>query len=74
MDLGRNQSLTLNLRKIMSPIQLALAIILPPVSIFFDEGFSVTLIINTLLTLIAWIPGSIHAVWVLSKRAQQAST
>ncbi|KAI9129082.1 YqaE/Pmp3 family membrane protein [Acaryochloris sp. CCMEE 5410] len=58
----------------MSPLQLALAIILPPFSIFFDEGFSITLIINILLTLIAWIPGSIHAVWVLSKRAQQAST
>jgi hypothetical protein len=30
-------------------------------------GFSTTLAIDILLTVIGWIPGSIHAVWAISK-------
>jgi len=56
----------------MSLLNVVLAILLPPVSIFMNEGIGVTLFINILLTIVGWVPGSIHAVWVLSKRAEQA--
>ncbi len=56
----------------MSLFNVALAILLPPVSIFLNEGIGITLIINIALTLVGWIPGSIHAVWLLSKRAERA--
>lgn len=56
----------------MSPLNVVLAILLPPVGIFMNEGVGVTLIINILLTIVGWVPGSIHAVWVLSKRSEQA--
>lgn len=57
----------------MSPVKLVLAILLPPVSIFLNDGIGATLFINILLTIVGWIPGSIHAVWVLSKGGEQAS-
>ncbi|NJM68039.1 MAG: YqaE/Pmp3 family membrane protein [Acaryochloris sp. RU_4_1] len=56
----------------MSLLNIVLAILLPPVSIFMNEGFNATLFINILLTIVGWVPGSIHAVWVLSKRAERA--
>lgn len=57
----------------MSLLNVILAILLPPVSIFLNEGIGATLLISILLTLVGWIPGSIHAVWVLSKRGEGAS-
>ena len=54
----------------MSAIDLDLAILLPPVSIFLKDGMGMTLVTNILLTLLGWIPGSIHAVWVLSKKTE----
>ncbi|MGR3277380.1 YqaE/Pmp3 family membrane protein [Acaryochloris marina NIES-2412] len=56
----------------MSLLNVILAIVLPPVSIFLNEGIGATLLISILLTLVGWIPGSIHAVWVLSKRGERA--
>lgn len=45
----------------------ALGLLLPPVGIFLTYGLSSTLAISILLTLLGWIPGSIHAVWAISK-------
>lgn len=58
--------------KIMSLLNVVLAIVLPPASIFLNEGMGATLFINILLTLVGWVPGSIHAVWVLSKQGERA--
>ncbi len=51
-------------------IRFILAILLPPVSVFQNKGFSSALIINIILTLIGWIPGSIHAMWILTKQVE----
>lgn len=56
----------------MSLLNVALAILLPPVSVFLNEGIGITLVINIVLTIVGWIPGSIHAVWILSKRSERA--
>ncbi|MFP3939586.1 MAG: YqaE/Pmp3 family membrane protein [Thermoanaerobaculia bacterium] len=48
----------------MSLLQLVLAILFPPISVFLQTGFGVQLLINVLLTLIGWLPGVIHALWV----------
>ncbi|MBR8831568.1 MAG: hypothetical protein N5P05_003054 [Chroococcopsis gigantea SAG 12.99] len=49
-------------------LKYVLAFVLPPVSVFLTYGVGTTLIINILLTLVGWIPGSIHAVWAVAKR------
>ena len=56
----------------MNLIQIILGIFLPPVGIFLTYGISTTLFINIGLTLLGWVPGSIHAVWAISKHEEQA--
>lgn len=48
----------------MSLLQLILAILFPPLSVFLQVGFGVQLLINIVLTIIGWIPGVLHALWV----------
>jgi uncharacterized membrane protein YqaE (UPF0057 family) len=56
----------------MPPIvRILLAIVLPPVGIYLSYGFGTPLIINILLTLLGWIPGSIHALWAVTKQMEK---
>lgn len=55
----------------MSLVRIVLAVVLPPVAIAMSYGFSTTLLINILLTLLGWVPGSIHAVWAIAKQAEK---
>ncbi|MGG6293327.1 YqaE/Pmp3 family membrane protein [Leptolyngbya sp. AN02str] len=54
----------------MKILKYALAILVPPVGVFLSYGVSQALIINILLTLLGWLPGSIHAVWAIAKREE----
>ncbi|MBB4001804.1 MAG: YqaE/Pmp3 family membrane protein [Aurantimonas endophytica] len=51
----------------MDIIRIILAIILPPVGVFMQVGFSKHFFINIILTLFGYIPGIIHAIWVIAK-------
>lgn len=55
----------------MKILQIVLGILIPPVGIFLTYGLSSTLLINILLTFLGWIPGSIHAVWAITKHQEQ---
>ncbi|MFM7427854.1 MAG: YqaE/Pmp3 family membrane protein [Elainella sp.] len=55
----------------MKILRFLLAILLPPVGVFLTFGLSTTLVINVLLTLLGWLPGSIHAVWAIAKHEEQ---
>lgn len=57
----------------MSLVKILLAVFLPPVAIAISYGFSTTLLINILLTLLGWLPGSIHAVWAIAKQSEKAN-
>lgn len=48
-------------------LRYGLGIVLPPVGVFLTYGISSAFFINIAMTLLAWLPGSIHAVWVISK-------
>jgi uncharacterized membrane protein YqaE (UPF0057 family) len=52
-------------------MRLLLGLLLPPLGVFLTVGVGPTLFINILLTLLGWLPGSIHAVWVIAKHQQQ---
>jgi uncharacterized membrane protein YqaE (UPF0057 family) len=54
--------------------QLLLGIFVPPVGVFLTYGAGPTLIINILLALLGWLPGSIHAVWAISKHNKRMIT
>lgn len=44
-----------------------LAILLPPLGVFLKSGAGKDLLINIILCLFFYIPGVIHAVWVVTK-------
>ena len=48
-------------------ILIILSIFLPLVAVFLKKGIMPTFWINLLLTLIFFIPGVIHALWVVTK-------
>ena len=57
----------------MQLLRVVLAILIPPAAVFLTFGFSSTLLINVLLTLLGWLPGSIHAVWAIVKHEEKES-
>jgi uncharacterized membrane protein YqaE (UPF0057 family) len=59
----------LNREDEMDIIRLLCAIFLPPLGVFLQVGLGIDFWINVLLTLLGYVPGIIHAVWViLSKK------
>lgn len=49
------------------PIKIIFAIILPPLGVFLEVGFKGHFWLNILLTLLGFIPGIIHALYVIFK-------
>lgn len=41
------------------------ALLVPPIAVFLKVGFGVQFWINLILTLLGFIPGQIHALWVV---------
>lgn len=48
--------------------RIILAVILPPLGVFFEVGLGKHFWINVLLTLFGFVPGVIHAVYIISTR------
>ncbi|MDR9830067.1 YqaE/Pmp3 family membrane protein [Vibrio sp. FNV 38] len=44
-----------------------ICILLPPVAVFIKFGFGGQFIINLILTLLFFIPGMVHALWLVLK-------
>ncbi|WP_199285826.1 YqaE/Pmp3 family membrane protein [Hyphomonas beringensis] len=51
----------------MSLLMILLTIFLPPVAVALKEGIGLQFVLNLILTLIGWLPGVIHAFWVLTR-------
>jgi uncharacterized membrane protein YqaE (UPF0057 family) len=52
----------------MDILRLLAAIFLPPLGVFLQVGIGPQFWINVLLTLLGYVPGIIHAVWIILKR------
>lgn len=48
-------------------IKILIAVILPPVGVFLEVGLTKHFWINIVLTILGFIPGIIHAVYVIAK-------
>lgn len=48
-------------------IHILIAILLPPIAVFLKSGVGKDLIINIILCLIFYIPGVLHALWLITK-------
>jgi uncharacterized membrane protein YqaE (UPF0057 family) len=52
----------------MDIIRIIIAIFIPPLGVFLQVGIGRDFWINIILTLLGYIPGIVHAVWVIAKR------
>ena len=52
----------------MDILRILLAIVLPPVGVFLQVGLGLHFWLNILLTLLGYIPGIIHAIYIILKR------
>ncbi len=50
-------------------LRIVLAIFLPPVAAFLTVGIGLHFWLNLILTLLFFIPGVIHALWLVVKKA-----
>ncbi len=51
----------------MDIVKIIIAILLPPLAVFLQEGINSRFWINLLLTILGYFPGVIHAVYVIGK-------
>ncbi|MDF3076078.1 MAG: hypothetical protein K0S54_3745 [Alphaproteobacteria bacterium] len=49
-------------------LRILLAILLPPLGVFLQVGLGGHFWLNLLLTLLGYVPGIIHAVWVILRK------
>lgn len=52
----------------MDIIRILLAILLPPLGVFLQVGLGLHFWLNILLTLLGWLPGIVHALWVILRK------
>ncbi len=52
----------------MDIIRILLSILLPPLGVFLQVGLGLQFWLNILLTLLGYIPGIIHALWIILRR------
>ena len=52
-------------------LRYGLGVAVPPVGVFMTYGVSPALFVNLPLTLLGWLPGSIHAVWAIAKSYEE---
>ena len=52
----------------MDIVSIIAGILLPPLGVFLQVGLGGAFWLNILLTLFGYIPGIIHAVWIIARR------
>lgn len=52
----------------MDIVRVILSILLPPLGVFLQVGIGAQFWLNILLTILGYIPGIVHAVWIIARR------
>ncbi|MEO5574474.1 MAG: YqaE/Pmp3 family membrane protein [Gammaproteobacteria bacterium] len=52
----------------MDIIRIIFSILIPPLGVFLQVGIGGQFWLNILLTLLGYIPGLVHAVWIIAKK------
>jgi uncharacterized membrane protein YqaE (UPF0057 family) len=68
MRIGRDSRRGASSETPMDLIRILLAILLPPLGVFLQVGIGLHFWLNILLTLLGYIPGIVHAVWIIARR------
>jgi len=51
----------------MDCLRVVLSIIIPPVGVFLKVGLGIHFWINIVLTILGYIPGLVHAIWIIAR-------
>lgn len=49
----------------MDLIRIFLCIVFPPLGVFLRVGFHLHLLVSVVLTMLGYVPGLVHGIWVL---------
>jgi uncharacterized membrane protein YqaE (UPF0057 family) len=49
-------------------LRILFAVLLPPLGVFLQVGFGLQFWLNVLLTILGYLPGIVHALWVILSR------
>ncbi len=52
----------------MDILRIIIAILLPPLGVFLQEGLGKHFWINIILTILGYVPGIIHAIYIIIRR------
>lgn len=52
----------------MDILRILLSILIPPLGVFLTVGIGLHFWLNLLLTLLGYVPGIVHAVWVVLRK------
>jgi len=52
----------------MDLLRIIISVLLPPLGVFLQVGFASAFWLNIVLTLLGYIPGLIHAIWIIARR------
>lgn len=55
--------------RLMSCVRLVFSILIPPLGVFLTVGIGFHFWLSILLTLFGYIPGLVHAVWIIARRS-----
>ena len=50
----------------MDCLRVVFSVIIPPLGVFFKVGFGLHFWLNIVLTLLGYIPGLVHAIWIIA--------
>jgi uncharacterized membrane protein YqaE (UPF0057 family) len=48
-------------------IRIVLSVLIPPLGVFLQVGFGLQFWLNIILTLLGYIPGLVHAIWIIAR-------
>ena len=54
----------------MSFLSVVASVIIPPVGVFLKRGFGLSFLLNIVLTVLGYVPGLLHALWVVTHDRQ----
>ena len=44
------------------------SVLIPPLGVFLQEGLGKQFWLNLLLTLLGYVPGLVHAIWIIARK------
>ena len=52
----------------MDCLRVVLSVIIPPLGVFFKVGLGLHFWLNILLSLMGYVPGLVHAIWIIARK------